>query len=42
MNSFERYNEEKLPARKYSFSSPKKGKIGDDGEKSHSHISVKD
>ena len=27
MNSFERFNEEKLPARKYFFSSTKKGKI---------------
>ena len=27
MNSFERFNEEKLPARKYFFSSIKKGKI---------------
>ena len=29
MNSFERFNEEKLPARKCFFSSTKKGKIGD-------------
>ena len=29
MNSFERFNEEKLPARKYFRSSTKKGKIGD-------------
>ena len=32
MNSFERFNEEKLPARKYFFSSTKKGKIGDNGK----------
>ena len=29
MNSFERFNEEKLPARKNFFSSIKKGKIGE-------------
>ena len=32
----------KLPARKYFFSSTKKGKIGDDGKISDGHISVKD
>ena len=32
----------KLPARKYFFSSIKKGKIGDDGQISDGHISVKD
>ena len=42
MNSFKRFNEEKLPARKYFFSSTKKGKIGDDGKISDSHISLKD
>ena len=43
MNSFERFNEKKLPARKYFFSSTKKGKIGDDGKISDGgHISVKD
>ena len=42
MNSFKRFNEEKLPARKYFFSSTKKGKIGDDGKISDGHISVKD
>ena len=42
MNSFERFNEEKLPARKYFFSSTEKGKIGDDGKISGGHISVKD
>ena len=30
MNSFERFNEEKLSARKYFFSSIKKRKVGDD------------
>ena len=42
MNSFERFNEEKLHARKYFYSSTKDGKIGDDGKISDSHISVKD
>ena len=30
MNSFKKFNEEKLPARKYFFSSRKKGKIDND------------
>ena len=42
MNNFERFNEEKLPARKYFYSSTKDGKIGDDGKISDGHISVKD
>ena len=42
MNSFERFNEEKLPARKYFYNSTKDGKIGDDGKISDGHISVKD
>ena len=43
MNSFERFNEEKLPARKYFFSSiKKKKKIGDNDKISDGHISVKD
>ena len=42
MNSFERFNEEKLPNRKYFYSSIKDGKIGDDGKISEGHISVKD
>ena len=42
MNSFERFNEEKLPARKYFYSSIKDRKIGDDDKISNSHISVKD
>ena len=41
MNSFERFNEEKLPARKHFYSSTKDGKIGD-GKISDGHISVKD
>ena len=42
MNSFERFNEGKLSARKYFYSSTKDGKIGDDGKISDCHISVKD
>ena len=42
MNSFERFNEEKLPARKYFCSSTKDGKIGDGGKISDVHVSVKD
>ena len=41
MNSFERFNEEKLPTRKYFYSSTRNGKIGDDGKKSEGHISLK-
>ena len=41
MNGFERFNEDKLPARKYFYSSIKDGKIGDDGKISDGHISVK-
>ena len=39
MNSFERFNDEKLPARKYFFSSTKKGKLDDDGKISNGQIS---
>ena len=42
MNSFERFNEEKLPAKKYFCSSIKDGKIGDDGRISDGHIDVND
>ena len=42
MNSFERFNEEKLPARNYCYSSIKYGKIGDDGKISDGHIYIKD
>ena len=41
MNSFERFNEEQLPARKYFYSSIKDGKIGDDGKISDGHINIK-
>ena len=42
MNNFERFNEKKLPARKYFNSSTKDGKIGNDGKILDGHISVKD
>ena len=42
MNSFEKFNEEKLPARRYFDSSTKDRKIGDDDKISDGHISVKD
>ena len=42
MNSFERFNEEKLPVMKYYITSIKKGKIGHDGKISDGHIIVKD
>ena len=42
INNFEKFNEEKLPARKYLFSSTKKGKIDNDGKMLGGYISVKD
>ena len=42
MSSFERFNEEKFPARKYFYSSTKNRKIGDDDKISDGHISDKD
>ena len=42
MNNFERFDEEKLPPRKYFFSSIKKGKIDNDGKISNVHVSIKD
>ena len=42
MKSFERFNEKKLPAKKYFHSSIKDGKIGDDGKIPDGHISVRD
>ena len=42
MNSFERFNEEKLPARKYFYCSTKDGKIGMMVTYQTAHISVKD
>ena len=41
MNSFERFNEEKLPARKYFLSSTKKVKIDNDDKISDGHVSIK-
>ena len=42
MNSFKKFDEDKLPAGKYSFSSTKKGKIDNDGKISDGHISIED
>ena len=42
MNSFERFDEGKLLARKYFFKSTKKGNIDNDGKISDSHINIKD
>ena len=42
MDSFERFNEEKLPDKKYFYSSIKDGKIGGDGKISDGHIDVND
>ena len=42
VNSFERFNEEKLPAKRYLYSSTKDEKIGDDGKISNDNISIKD
>ena len=42
MNSFERFNEKKLPAKKYFYSSIKDGKIGDDGKILDGHVDVND
>ena len=41
MNSFERFNKEKLPDKKYFYSSIKDGKIGD-AKMSDGHIDVND
>ena len=42
MDSFERFNEEKLPDKKYFYSSTKDAKIGDGGKISDGHIDVND
>ena len=42
MNSFKRFDEEKLCARKYFFTSTKKRKIAEDGKISDGHISIED
>ena len=41
MNSFEKFNEKKLPTKEYFYSSTKGGKIRDDGKILDGHISVK-
>ena len=41
MNSFEKFNEEKLPAKKYFYSLTKDGKISDDSKISDGHIVLK-
>ena len=42
MNSFKKFNEDKLCARKYFYSSTKNKKISDDGKISDGHISIED
>ena len=42
MNSFERFDKQKLPAKKCFYSSIKDGKIGDDGKISDGHINFND
>ena len=42
MNSFKRFNEDKLCARKYLYSSTKDKKISEDGKISDGHISIED
>ena len=42
MNSFKRFDEKRLCARKYFFSLTKKGRITEDGKISDGHISIKD
>ena len=42
MNSFKRFNEEKLSDRKHFYISTKNKKIFDDGKKSDGHISFED
>ena len=39
---FEKFNKEKLPAKKYFYSSIKDGKYGNDGKISDGHIVVND
>ena len=42
MNSFKRFNEDKLCARKYFYSSSKDKKISEDGKISDGHVSIED
>ena len=42
MDGFKRFNEEKLPDKKYFYNFIKDGKIGDNGKTSDGHIDVND
>ena len=42
MNSFKRFNEDKLCTRKYFYSSAKDKKISEDGKISDGHVSIED
>ena len=42
MNSFKKFNEDKLCARKYFYSSTKDKKISEDGKISDGHVSIED
>ena len=42
INSFKKFDDDKLPARKCFFSSTKKGKIDNVGKISDGHVSIKD
>ena len=42
MNSFKKFNEDKLCARKYFYSSTKNKKISEDGKISDGHVSIED
>ena len=42
MNTFKRFNEDKLCARKYFYSSTKDKKISEDGKISDGHVSIED
>ena len=42
MDSFKRFSEEKLPDKKYIYSSVKDGTTGDNGEELDGHISNED
>ena len=42
MNSFNKFDEDKLPARKYFFSPTKRGKIDNDDKMSDGYISIED
>ena len=42
MNSFRRFNEDKLCARKYFYSSAQDKKISEDGKLSDGHVSIED